>query len=179
MKFEALPIEGAWLVSMEPRGDDRGYFARVFCRHEVEAHGINPEVAQINCSRSAQAGTMRGLHWQKAPAEETKLFRCLSGSVYDVMVDMRPDSASYLQHYGVELRAGDLRMVFVPRGCAHGFMTLADDTEVEYLVSEFYAGELEDGLRHDDPYFDIRWPREAVVVSDKDRSWPLFSERNP
>lgn len=179
MKFEELPIAGAWLIEMEPRGDARGYFARVFCRKELEAHGIESNVAQVNCSRSAEAGTMRGLHYQQAPAEETKLFRCIAGSVYDVMVDLRPDSPSYLQHYGVKLEAGDLRMVFVPRGCAHGFMTLEPDTEVEYLVSEFYSGADEAGLRHDDPYFAIEWPMQAVVISDKDRQWPLFSHHTP
>ncbi|WP_269523433.1 dTDP-4-dehydrorhamnose 3,5-epimerase family protein [Coraliomargarita parva] len=178
MKFKELPIKDAWLVTMEPRGDARGFFARVFCRKELEAHGIIADVAQVNYSRSADAGTMRGLHYQKAPAEETKLFRCINGSVYDVMLDLRPDSPSYLQHFGIELKAGDLQMVFVPRGCAHGFMTLEPDSEVEYLVSEYYAGELEDGLRHDDPFFKINWPMEAKVISDKDRSWPLFSPQD-
>lgn len=177
MKFTETPLKGAWVLDLEPRGDERGYFARAFCRKEFEAHGLEPKVVQSNVSYSRDAGTMRGMHWQKAPAEETKLMRCVRGSIYDVIIDLRPDSLTFLQHFGIELSATNRKMLFVPRGFAHGFMTLVDGSETLYMVSEFYTPECEDGLRYDDPKFDIKWPMAATVVSDKDLSWPLYEER--
>lgn len=175
MKFEKTALEGAWVIELEPRGDERGFFARAYCRKELEEHGIDPTVVQCNISYSRDAGTLRGFHYQKAPAEETKLMRCTKGAIYDVMIDLRPDSDTYLQHFGIELSAENKKMVFVPKGFAHGFMTLQDHTEVLYMVGEYYSPECEDGLRYDDPRFNIEWPREPVVVSEKDRCWPDFN----
>ncbi|KRP34783.1 MAG: dTDP-4-dehydrorhamnose 3,5-epimerase, partial [Opitutaceae bacterium BACL24 MAG-120322-bin51] len=124
MKFEAAPLKDAWVIDLEPRGDDRGYFARAFCREELAAHGIEANVVQSNVSFSQNAGTLRGMHFQASPAAETKLVRCVRGSLYDVIIDMRADSPTYLKHFGVELTAENMRMLFVPRGFAHGFMTL-------------------------------------------------------
>lgn len=175
MKFTETPLKGAWVIDLEPRGDERGYFARAFCRKEFEAHGIDPTIAQSNVSFSKHAGTLRGMHFQKAPAEETKLVRCLSGALVDVIVDNRSDSPTYRQHFAVELTPENMRMLFVPRGFAHGFQTLKDDTEMLYMVSEFYTPEAEGGLRYNDPVFSIDWPLEVSVISDKDAAWPLVS----
>ncbi|MGZ0653998.1 dTDP-4-dehydrorhamnose 3,5-epimerase [Coraliomargarita sp. W4R53] len=176
MKFEETPLKGAWIIDLEPRGDDRGYFARTFCRKEFEAHGIEANVVQSNISFSAHAGTLRGMHFQKAPAEETKLVRCLTGALLDVIIDIRPDSPTYHQHIAVELTPENKRMLFVPRGFAHGFMTLKDNTEMLYMVSEFYTPEVESGLRHDDPAFGINWPLPVSVISAKDAIWPLIKD---
>ena len=180
MKFEAAPLKDAWVIDLEPRGDDRGYFARAFCREELAAHGIEANVVQSNVSFSQNAGTLRGMHFQASPAAETKLVRCVRGSLYDVIIDMRADSPTYLKHFGVELTAENMRMLFVPRGFAHGFMTLEDETEVMYLVSEVYTPEVEGGVRYDDPLFDIKWPLPVSVISEKDATWPRFETlQNP
>ncbi|MGJ8651547.1 MAG: dTDP-4-dehydrorhamnose 3,5-epimerase [Opitutaceae bacterium] len=175
MIFEPTLLKDAWVIDLEPRGDDRGYFARAFCAEEFKAHGIESKVAQSNVSYNAQAGTLRGLHFQQAPAEETKLIRCVRGAFWDVIVDNRPDSPTYLQHFGVELTQENMRMLFVPRGFAHGFMTLVDHTEALYMVSESYTPEFEDGLRYNDPALGIDWPLDVKVVSDKDANWPLLN----
>jgi len=174
MKFMKTLLQGAWIIEMEPSSDERGYFARAFCRNELEAHGIESKVVQSNVSYSQKAGTMRGLHYQTAPAEETKLIRCVRGAFYDVIIDLRPDSPTYLMHFGTELSAQNKRMLFVPRNFAHGFLTLEDDTEALYMVSEFYSPEHEAGLRYDDPCFDIQWPVPVEVLSEKDAHWPAF-----
>jgi len=176
MKFTETPLKGAWVIDLEPRGDERGYFARAFCRKEFEAHGIDPAVVQSNVSFSKHAGTLRGMHFQKAPAEETKLVRCLTGALLDVIIDNRPDSPTFRQHFAVELTPENKRMLFVPRGFAHGFQTLKDDTEMLYMVSEYYTPEAEAGLRHDDPAFGIDWPLPVSVISDKDAAWPLVGQ---
>jgi dTDP-4-dehydrorhamnose 3,5-epimerase len=175
MKFEETPLKGAWVIDLEPRGDDRGYFARTFCRQEFEAHGIEANVVQSNVSFSVHAGTLRGMHFQKAPAEETKLVRCLAGALLDVIVDNRPNSRTYLQHFAVELTPENQRMLFVPRGFAHGFMTLKDNTEMLYMVSEYYTPDAEAGLLYNDPVLGIRWPLPVSVISPKDAVWPLIS----
>jgi len=177
MKFTPTPLKDAWVLELEPRGDERGYFARTFCAREFEAHGLDPTVVQSNTSYSRDAGTLRVMHWQRPPAEETKLMRCIRGRIYDAIIDLRPDSPSYLRHFGVELSAENRKMLYVPKGFAHGFMTLEDHCETLYLVGAYYTPGAEDGLRHDDPKFGIAWPREAAVISEKDRSWPLFDER--
>lgn len=176
MKFEKTPIKDAWLITLEARGDARGYFARAYCRKELEAHGIDATVVQANTSYSRDAGTIRGMHYQNAPAAETKLMRCIRGSVYDVIIDLRPDSETYMQHYGIELSAENRRMLFVPKGFAHGFMTLEPHTEVLYMVGEYYTPECETGLRYNDPTFNINWPLEVTVISDKDKAWPDFEK---
>ena len=178
MRFSKTTVEDAWLLELEPRGDDRGWFARTFCRREFEAHGLIPDVVQSNTSFSKYAGTLRGLHFQKPPAEETKLVRCVRGSLYDVAVDLRPGSPTYLRHFGTELTERNGRMLYVPRGCAHGFLTLEDDTEALYLVSEYYAPDKESGARYDDPAFGIEWPREVAVISEKDAAWPFLADRS-
>ncbi|ADE53427.1 dTDP-4-dehydrorhamnose 3,5-epimerase [Coraliomargarita akajimensis] len=175
MKFTKLPLEGAWLIELEPRGDDRGYFARTYCAQELEAHGIESRVVQSNTSYSRYAGTMRGLHMQQAPHEESKLMRAVAGSFLDVMVDLRPQSPTYLQHYKIELSAQNRRMVYVPGGFAHGFLTLVDHTEALYMVSEYYTPGAETGVRYDDPALGIEWPIPVREVSEKDRTWPLLS----
>jgi dTDP-4-dehydrorhamnose 3,5-epimerase len=177
MIFSPTRIRGAMVVEMEPCEDERGLFARGFCRKEFEAHGLNPDVAQANIGLSRRRGTLRGLHYQIPPHAETKLVRCTSGVVFDVIVDLRPESASYKQWVGVELTAANRRMLYAPEGCAHGYLALADDTEVFYLVSEFYSPGAERGLRWNDPAFRIEWPiTEDLRISDKDRSWPDWSE---
>jgi len=174
MKFESAPLRGAWVVTPDPKTDDRGYFARTFCRKAFEAQGIDADVAQCNTSFNRLAGTLRGMHYQTDPAAETKLVRCVRGALYDVIVDLRPESPTYLRHFGVELSAENMRMLFVPRHFAHGFLTLKPETEAFYMVGEFYAPEHERGLRFDDPALGIRWPLPVDVISDKDRSWPLL-----
>ena len=174
MEFTKSALQDAWIIELESRGDERGYFARTFCRKEFEAHGLDATIAQSNTSYSRDAGTLRGMHYQKAPAEETKLMRCIRGSIFDVIIDLRPASSTYLQSYGIELSANNLKMLYIPKGFAHGFMTLEDHTEVLYMVGEYYTPDCEDGLRYNDPKFDIKWPREASVISDKDLNCPDF-----
>ncbi len=175
MKFEKLPVDGAYLIDLEKRGDERGFFARVFCVNEFREHGLTTEFVQVNNSSSADVGTLRGMHYQLAPAAETKLVRCIKGSLWDCIVDVRPESATYGQWFGAELSAENRRMMYVPKGFAHGFITLEPDTEAFYFVDEFYAPEQERGLRWDDPKIGIEWPREPTVLSDKDRNHPDFA----
>jgi dTDP-4-dehydrorhamnose 3,5-epimerase len=174
MKFEPGTIAGSYLVSLEARGDDRGGFARSFCTEEFRKAGIEPTIVQINTSWSADKGTLRGLHYQLAPAQEGKLVRCVRGAVFDVAVDMRPDSPTFLQSFGARLDARDRLMMYSPPGCAHGYLTLTDDSEVIYSVSAAYRPELERGVRWNDPAFTVDWPIEPVVLSPKDQSWPDF-----
>ena len=174
MKFESTPLKDAWLITMVPFGDDRGHFARSFCRNEFEAFGIPANVAQCNISFNALAGTMRGMHYQASPMAETKLVQCLRGALYDVIVDMRPESPTYHQHFGVELSAENFKMLYVPANFAHGFLTLKDNSLAHYMMGEFYSPECERGVRYNDPELMINWPIEPVVVSDKDRNWPLL-----
>ena len=174
MIFNETKLKGAFILDLEKRGDERGFFARVFCRNEFEAHGLNPFVAQANTSLSRVKGTLRGMHFQRAPHQEAKLVRCTRGALLDVIIDLRPDSPTFKQWVGVELTSENNRMLYVPEGFAHGFQTLVDDTEVTYLVSEFYAPDSEGGVRYNDPVFGIDWPLEPTVLSDKDRNWPDF-----
>lgn len=174
MRFSALGVHGARLVEAEPHTDERGSFARAWCRREFAEEGLDVEFVQANVARTREAGTLRGLHYQEEPHAEAKLLRCTRGAVYDVMVDLRPGSPTYMEWAGVELTAESGDQVFVPAGCAHGYQTLRDDSEVFYLVSAFYAPEAEGGIRWDDPAFDVDWPAEPTEISEKDRSWPLF-----
>jgi dTDP-4-dehydrorhamnose 3,5-epimerase len=175
MRFSKTPIPGAWVIDVEPLGDERGFFARTFCTEEFAAHGIDTTVAQCNMSLTHAAGTLRGMHYQVPPAAETKLVRVARGCVYDVIVDLRPGTATYLQHFGVELSEDNRRALFVPEGCAHGFQTLADETCVEYQMGARYAPEAGRGLRFDDPRLAIAWPRPVEAVSAQDRAWPLIA----
>jgi dTDP-4-dehydrorhamnose 3,5-epimerase len=177
MRFIETELAGAFIVELEKRGDERGFFARTFDAKLFEQHGMNPYIAQANTSLTRQTGSIRGMHYQLPPAAETKFIRATRGAVYDVIVDMRPESPTYTKHIGVELTADNHRSLYVPGMFAHGFQTLADDTEVNYLVSEFYAPGQERGLRYDDPALGIQWPLDVTVVSDKDRAWPPFADR--
>ncbi len=179
MIFTPTDVAGAYIVDLEPRGDERGFFARAFCRGEFEAHGLSSRVIQCNLSSSSRAGTLRGMHFQVAPHEEAKLVRCTRGALYDVALDLRPESPSYLRWVGVELTSENHRMLYVPEGCAHGFQSLADDTEVFYQVSAAYAPDAERGVRWDDPAFAIAWPEaESRVISDKDAGWPAYEPQD-
>ncbi len=172
MRFNKTPLDGAYTIDLEKRGDDRGFFARLFCEKEFSAAGLETRFVQINNSSSATRGTLRGMHFQLPPAAEVKVVRCIKGALYDVIVDLRPDSPTFMRWFGAELSAENRRMMYVPRGFAHGFITLADDTEAFYLVSAFYAPECERGLRFDDPAVGIEWPLSPTEMSEKDKSWP-------
>ncbi len=174
MIFTETALKGAFVIDLERRGDERGFFARSFCAQEFEEHGLATVFVQANTSLSADAGTMRGLHFQRAPAEEAKLMRCVAGAMWDVIVDIREGSPTYLQSFGTELSAENGRQLYVPKGFAHGFMTLTDNTMAAYMVDEYYTPGVEEGFRYDDPALNIEWPRAATVVSDKDRAWPLI-----
>ena len=176
MKFHETELEGAYIIELEKLEDERGFFARTFCQKELEEHGLEPAVAQANVSFNAKAGTLRGMHYQIAPYAETKLIRCTRGALYDVIVDLRQDSATYKRWIGVELTEQNYRMLYVPASFAHGFMTLEDNTEAVYFVSEFYTPGSERGLRWDDTQFDIDWPRSVDVISHKDANWRDFSD---
>ena len=177
MIFKETPLKGAFVLEPEEKSDERGLFARTFCRREFEAHGLNPTVAQCNLSYNNKAGTLRGMHFQLPPAAEVKLVRCTRGAVFDVIVDMRQDSETYLQHFGVELSADNRKALYVPELFAHGYQTLEDGAEVAYQVSEFYTPGQEGGLRYNDPDLGIDWPQEVTVVSDKDETWKLLKDQ--
>jgi dTDP-4-dehydrorhamnose 3,5-epimerase len=175
MKFTETPLRGAYVIELEKRGDDRGFFARFFCEREFEQHGLNPHIVQINTSFSKQRGTLRGMHYQLAPKAEDKVVRCIRGALFDAIIDLRPESPTYLRHFTIELTAENRTMLYVPKGFAHGFQMLEDDTETLYLVTEFYSAPHERGIRYNDPKFNIRWPMEPTVISDKDRAHPDFN----
>ena len=177
MRFIETRVTGAFIVEPEPRGDERGYFERLWCTKEFTERGLNAAFVQCNGSFSAARGTLRGLHYQTAPYAEVKLVRCIRGAVFDVLVDLRRESPTYLAWLGVELTADRRNMIYVPEGCAHGYMTLEDRSEVMYPVSQFYRPEAERGIRWNDPRFGIEWPDGGPqTVSDKDQRWPDFTE---
>jgi dTDP-4-dehydrorhamnose 3,5-epimerase len=169
--FDPTNVAGVCVIEPELVTDERGSFARLWCRREFEARGMCVEIAQQSVSISARAGTVRGLHFQIAPHAETKLIRCTAGSIYDVVVDLRPESVSYLQWVGVHLSAANRKMLYVPQGCAHGFQTLTDATEVAYSISEFYQPEAARGVRYDDPALGIAWPLPVTTISECDLNW--------
>ena len=174
MIFQQTPLEGAFLIDLETHGDDRGFFARAFCRREFTAQGLIGDFVQVNMSASARRGTLRGMHYQLPPHAETKLLRCLRGEVWDVILDLRRDSTTFGRSYGVALSDSNRRAIYVPKGFAHGFMSLTDQVEVLYFVDEYYAPEHERGIRWNDAAFGIEWPIELEVISDKDRGHPDF-----
>lgn len=176
MNFIDLSLSGAYVIEPEPIGDERGFFARMMCEDEFAEHGLKMDVVQANISYSAEQGTLRGLHYQEPPHAEVKMVRCTQGAIFDVMVDVREESPTYLEWEGVELTAENRRMTYVPEGFAHGFLTLTDDCEVFYPVTASYAPEAERGLRYDDPALDIDWPAKVQVISEKDQNWPLLQE---
>lgn len=177
MIFTPLPLPGAFLIDLEPRGDERGFFARVFCEKEFSAHGLETKFLQINNSVSALPGTLRGMHYQLPESAEVKLVRCVRGALFDVMVDLRPHSPAFKKWFGLELSADNRRMVYVPRGFAHGFITMEPQTEVFYLASAFYDPKAERGVRYDDPAIGIQWPFSVAEISKKDSQWPDLNEK--
>lgn len=177
MIFHPTTLNDAWLIELEPRGDERGYFARTFCVEEFERHGLLSQFVQQNASRSARRGTLRGLHYQMQPYGEAKLVRCTQGAIVDVIVDLREDSSTYLQHEAFELTADNHRQLYVPPGFAHSFQTLSDDVEVSYLVSAPYTPAAERGLRYNDERLSIDWPLAVTTISEKDAAWPLIADR--
>lgn len=174
MQFEETPVEGAFVFRPQPRVDERGHFARVYCAAELAQRGLVSAISQINTGVSPRAGTLRGMHCQAAPHAEVKIARCVRGAAFDVVVDLRPDSPTYKRWFGVELTAENGLMLYAPAGTAHGYLTLRPDTEVTYLTSKPYAPDAVRGVRFDDPAFGIEWPAEIALVSQPDRSWPDF-----
>lgn len=175
MKFYETPLKGAFEIELEKRGDDRGFFARFFCVNEFTEAGLETDIVQINNSLSRDKGTLRGIHYQLAPKAETKIVRCIKGALFDVIIDLRESSETFGKWHSVELTAENRKMLYVPKGFGHGFLTLEENTEALYLVTEFYAPELERGIRWNDPYFNIKWKADPVVISDKDKNHPDFN----
>ena len=175
MIFVETEFKGAFVVELEPRSDERGFFARTWCQREYQEHGLATNIVQSNLSFSRKAGTLRGMHYQVAPYEETKLIRCTKGAIYDVIIDLRPISSTYMQWSAFELTEENYRMLYVPKGFANGFQTLIDDVELFYHVSQFYSPESERGVRWNDPHFGVKWPDVPVrTMSEKDRNWPDY-----
>jgi dTDP-4-dehydrorhamnose 3,5-epimerase len=171
-------LEGAFLIELEKLEDERGFFARTCCQKEFGAHDLNTRWVQCNISFNKRKGTLRGMHYQAAPHEEAKLVRCTRGAIYDAIIDLRPGSPTFKQHIAAVLTAQNHKMLYVPEGFAHGFLTLEDNVEVFYQMSEFYAPEYATGVRWDDPAFGIQWPADVQVISDRDRNYPDFVDRD-
>jgi dTDP-4-dehydrorhamnose 3,5-epimerase len=176
MRFIETALHGAFIVELQPHNDGRGLFARTFCAREFSAQKLTGSFVQCNTSWNPQSGTIRGLHYQLPPSSEVKLVRCTAGAIWDVIVDLREDSPTYLQHVGIELTATNRRALYIPGTFAHGFQSLMDRTEVFYQMSEYYAPELARGLRYDDPTLRIQWPRTVTSISENDQTWPLLAQ---
>ena len=174
MTFQETKLSGVFEIHLEPAHDSRGFFARSWCQKEFENRGLDPRVVQCNVSFNQRKGTLRGMHYQASPNAEAKLVRCTSGSVYDVVIDLRPQSPTFKQWIAAVLSSVQRNMIYVPKGCAHGFLTLEDNTEVFYQMSEFYSPESVGGVRWDDPAFQIVWPAEVEVISERDRTYADF-----
>ena len=175
MIFTKTALAGAYTIDLERREDSRGYFARAFCQKEFAEHGLKPVIAQANVAFNKKKGTLRGMHFQFPPAAETKLVRCTRGAILDIIVDLRPDSPTYLQHIAVELSEDNGRALYVPERFAHGYQVLRDSTETSYQVGEFYTPGSEGGLRYDDPRLNLTWPLPVAVISEKDEAWEPLS----
>lgn len=175
MIFHETVIQGVWIVEPEPYEDERGFFARTWDAEEFDRRGLNGRLVQCSISFNRRRGTLRGMHYQAAPHEEAKLVRCTSGSIFDVAVDLRTESATYPRWFGTELSAENRLAMYVPEGCAHGFLTLTDDAEVAYQISQFHAPDAARGLRWDDPAIGIDWPGDVLLVNERDRSYPDFA----
>lgn len=175
MLFIETPLKGAFLIEIKKIGDERGFFGRSWCRKEMQEAGLEADIAQVNTSLSRQKGTLRGLHYQVAPYQEAKMIRCTCGSIFDVIVDLRPASPTFRQWFGADLTADNHRALYSPKGFAQGFITLEEDTEITYFTSESYAAGKDRGIRYNDPQFGIQLPLEPIVLSDKDRDWPDFT----
>jgi len=176
MRFTSTDLAGAWVIDPNPHEDERGRFMRAWCAREFAEHGLDFLPVQANMGFSIRKGTVRGMHFQEAPALEAKLVRCTRGAIFDVVLDLRPGSASYGKWYGAELSAENGRMLYLPEGCAHGYQTLEDGTEMHYMASEFYTPSAARGVRFDDPAFGIQWPLVAAAVSEQDLAWPLVKQ---
>lgn len=176
MKFTATRLDGAYIIDVERREDNRGFFGRVFCQKEFSGYGLRPVIAQANIAYNRFKGTLRGMHFQYPPAAETKLVRCTRGAILDVIVDLRPESRTYLEHIAVELSADNYRALYVPERFAHGYQVLENETETSYQVGEFYTPTAEGGLRHDDPRLGLTWPLPVSEISVKDAAWSLLDE---
>lgn len=175
MKFTETPIAGAYIIDVDRIGDERGFFGRLWCEQDYKEMGLVPHIRQVNVGFNHKAGTLRGLHYQKPPHLEVKIVRCTRGALFDVIVDLRPDSPSYRQWFGLELTQDNTSMLYVPEGCATGYQTLVDDTEMYYMATEFYHPESATGVRYNDPAFNIEWPMEVTAMSDGDSQWRDYS----
>jgi dTDP-4-dehydrorhamnose 3,5-epimerase len=175
MIFNTTELPGAYIIEPERYEDERGFFARTWCQHEFEQHGLSTRLAQCNISFNKRMGTLRGMHYQVAPYAEVKLVRCTMGAIYDVIIDLRPHAPTFMRHVGVVLSAENRRMLYVPEGFAHGFQTLEDNSEVFYQMSEFYAQAYGRGVRWDDPAFGVQWPEAERNIIDRDRYYPDFA----
>jgi len=173
--FHETQLAGVLEIHIDPKCDERGFFARSWCQREFESNGLNFKLVQCSLSFNKSRGTLRGIHYQAMPHSETKLVRCTKGAIYDVVVDLRPQSPTYKQWVGVTLTAGNRHMLYVPEECGHGFLTLEDDTEVFYQMSEFYHRDLSRGVRWNDPSFQIAWPTDVETISERDRNYPNFA----
>jgi len=177
MKFNSLELEGAYLIELSSHIDQRGFFARCFCQNIFAERGLEAQFVQVNSSLSHSVGTLRGLHYQLDPMAEVKWVRCIHGSIYDVIVDIRRESPTFRRSFGTILSAENRNMMYVPKGFAHGFLTLSEQTEVMYLVSQFYSPSRERGIRWNDPFFHIEWPMTPCVISERDSSHPDFESQ--
>ena len=179
MIFIETELKGAFIIDLNRLGDSRGFFARAFCQHEFHEHGLKPVIAQANIAFNKVKGTVRGMHFQYPPAAETKLVRCTRGAILDIIVDLRPESPTYLRHVAVELSADNHRALYVPERFAHGYQVLEDSTETSYQVGELYSPENEGGLMYNDPLLDLKWPLPVGQISEKDSKWKLLEEAEP
>ncbi len=174
MIFKETKLKGAFVIELEKKEDARGFFARTFCQKEFREHGLNASFVQANVSCNHKKGTLRGMHYQALPYREAKLVRCAEGAIFDVIVDLRKSSRTFKQWFGLELSKDSAKMLFIPEGFAHGFITLTDNTQILYQMSEFYTPGFDRGFRYDDPAFGIQWPAKVVALSEKDAAWPLI-----
>jgi dTDP-4-dehydrorhamnose 3,5-epimerase len=175
MRFQETTLQGVWLVTPDRFDDERGFFARTWGLDEFESNGLDARVVQRNISYNRSLGTLRGMHFQQPPYAEVKIISCLIGAIYDVAMDIRPESPTFGQWFGAELRADNGNLLYVPDGCAHGYLSLEPDSTVEYLISEYYHPESAGGIRWDDPFFKVQWPFEPSVMTPRDRTWPDFT----
>ena len=175
MKFVETKLKGAFVIELDMHSDDRGFFARSFCKNEFAEFGLNNDIVQINNSLSKYKGTLRGMHYQLFPKQEDKIVRCIKGAIYDVIIDMRKESETFSEWFGIELSEVNRKSLYVPKGFAHGYITLVDNSELFYLTTEYYSPDFERGIRWDDPKFNIKWPIVPVEISEKDSAHPFFN----
>lgn len=176
MNFKETKLKGACIIGIDKNEDDRGFFARTFCRKEFSEHGLNNTIAQCSISQNHKKGTLRGMHYQVTPHEEVKIVQCISGAIYDVIIDLRKDSSTYMEWEGIKLSENNYKILYIPEGFAHGFQTLEDNTNVYYQISEYYRPGASAGIRWDDAAFNIKWPLPVAEISEKDRSYSNYSQ---